>query len=268
MRIISKFVDYYDNVQGLGIDKEDVYLREANSIEHKDITQPILHDTLLNCPHTTPWERDADNKQVEAYRFNPMIVGFCGKHQLVYRFNNRKGNVSWLYSEEDVTNFIEDDPYNVGFKSLQKSYLPHKLPKWQRRFLRKRNWGSLFRSDFTQETIAEAFDEVAKINVDEVFQSTKSPTFLVHFVNHDRFGLNTKEIEVDYDVRLTNLDYQKIVDPYTAFQEISMYRSGVLGTGEPVMIEISNDDKRDAHGFDGRSFKTDSPGKKRKAKKK
>lgn len=267
MRIISKFVDYYDNVQGLGIDSEDVYLREANSIKHNDIKQPILHDTLLNCPHTTPWERDANNTQVEAYRFNPMIVGFCGKHQLVFRFNDRKGNVHWLYSEEDVADFIATDPCNVGFKSLQKSYLPHKLPKWQRRFTRKRNWGSLFRSDFTQETVAEAFDEVAKINVDEVFRSTMSPIFLVHFSNFSTFGINTKEIEVEYNVKLDNLEYQRIVDPYTAFQEIAMYRSGVLGTGEPNMVTISDEHKRDAHGFDKRSFKTDSPGKKRKRKK-
>jgi len=49
--------------------------------------------------------------------------------------------------------------------------------------------------------------------------------------------------------------FARMADPFTAFQEIQMYISGVLGTNENDMVQISDTDMRDAKGHDNMSFK-------------
>lgn len=55
---------------------------------------------------------------------------------------------------------------------------------------------------------------------------------------------------------LKEYNFQKVVDPVTAFQEIDMYLSGVLALQQPEMVEIADIDQRDKKGFDNWSFKT------------
>lgn len=46
------------------------------------------------------------------------------------------------------------------------------------------------------------------------------------------------------------MEFAKAVDPYTAFQEISMWKSGVLGSDGARMVEITDDRiKAEKHGF-------------------
>ena len=75
----------------------------------------------------------------------------------------------------------------------------------------------------------------------DLFQEHKTPIFLV---------TNVRTNPRDYDPLTLNpclqdINFFKLVDPFTAFQEISMYLGGVLGTGEPEMITISDEDMRD-----------------------
>ena len=55
---------------------------------------------------------------------------------------------------------------------------------------------------------------------------------------------------------LKDYDFQKIVDPYTAFQEIQMYISGVLSTGDKnPQWPISDKLKAESKGFNDLSFR-------------
>lgn len=55
---------------------------------------------------------------------------------------------------------------------------------------------------------------------------------------------------------LKRVDFHKIMDPFTIFQEIQMWLSGVLPKDGPPMVAITDDIiKRDKHGFDKWSFK-------------
>jgi len=62
---------------------------------------------------------------------------------------------------------------------------------------------------------------------------------------------------------LSDYKFYRVVDPVTAFQEIQMYISGVLGSNEKNIIEIDDKYKIPQHGFDNWSFKT-RPHKKKK----
>jgi hypothetical protein len=49
--------------------------------------------------------------------------------------------------------------------------------------------------------------------------------------------------------------FAKCIDPYTLFQELDMWVSGVLGMPANAMVEVSNDTKIHKHGFDKGSFR-------------
>lgn len=57
------------------------------------------------------------------------------------------------------------------------------------------------------------------------------------------------------DVQLKPFRFYKVKDSYTAFQELDMYISGVLGQQAKEMVNISDKDRIYQHGFDGYSFK-------------
>jgi len=50
--------------------------------------------------------------------------------------------------------------------------------------------------------------------------------------------------------RLKRFEFYKVFDSYSAFQEIHMFLSGVLGNKEKETINISDMDRLTAHGFD------------------
>ena len=52
---------------------------------------------------------------------------------------------------------------------------------------------------------------------------------------------------------LKQLGFAKAVDPYTAFQELSMWIGGVLGGTSPEIVTIKDDKTLiEGHGFDNR----------------
>jgi hypothetical protein len=54
---------------------------------------------------------------------------------------------------------------------------------------------------------------------------------------------------------LKDVGFPKLMDPYTLFQELDMWISGVLGLEGRPMVEVSNDTKIHKHGFDRFSFR-------------
>ncbi len=54
---------------------------------------------------------------------------------------------------------------------------------------------------------------------------------------------------------LKQYKFQTIKDTYTAYQDIFQFVAGVLNAPENKMVQISNQDKIDKHGFDKHSFR-------------
>ena len=68
------------------------------------------------------------------------------------------------------------------------------------------------------------------------------------------------------NVCLEDLDFDRVVDPVQAYQQLELFLNNTLV--KPVEIQEPDDKlKRDMHGFDALSFKQTSPGKKAKRKK-
>jgi hypothetical protein len=68
-------------------------------------------------------------------------------------------------------------------------------------------------------------------------------------------GVHNEHTEVYKDPRLKDFDFARIVDPYTAFQEIAMMVGGVIPKGGPPIVEVSNESKIKKHGLDKWSFR-------------
>ncbi len=79
--------------------------------------------------------------------------------------------------------------------------------------------------------------------------------------SEDNFGGNYRHSFV-INPKLKDLQFYKVFDAFTAFQEISMFLGGVLGVGEKEIIEIEDKYKIGQHGFDKWSFRKEPTKKK------
>lgn len=243
MRIIGKTRDYYDSVRAFGIDPNCVYIRKREELDISDIkfdfdrvfyTQNI---GIKQCfPFNTFIDRCNNNFSHKLY-----IIGFSGRlypcFKLMYedlsKFQPEK-YISYMYNISDIMYFLTK----------------HKLKRTIEIFKGKGRWNS-----FTEDNINNIFNflKEKEKECEELFHLERIPTFVLD-VNNKKLVWN--EILADYQ-------FYKVVDTFTAFQELAGYISGVLGGQSPKMVDISNDDMIHKKGFDNMSFKK-APGKKKK----
>lgn len=92
----------------------------------------------------------------------------------------------------------------------------------------------------------------------EVFLRLGTPVFV---------NTNTQNPQTILNPCLADLGFQKLVHPYNAYQELDMFLSNQMAQQVDPVPCRTDDLIRDQHGFDKHSFRTSSPGKKRKRKK-
>jgi len=239
MLIISKLSDYYDGVVGtIGVDKTIVYKREFVEFENeKDFPKEFKiekyggygntyknHFTNLNSYQTK-------SKKYEGYV--PFIVGFCGKLYIGWKFYyKKKPKYPYDYSETivDITYDLDFVKKHVDFK------------RWNR-------------------NLNDDINYVLNYDPINIFRDVKAPVFIYDFDIEYYYGYrSTKRFYIN--PLLKKYHFYKVLDTYTTFQEIQMFISGVLGTGEKEIIEVDNKHKITQHGFDKWSFRKE-PTKKR-----
>ncbi len=231
MKIISKFKDYYDNVSYYGVDESLLFLRNQRQ---EDL--PLnFYEKIETIPSYF------SNNYREATYVSSNIIGYCGKFYLNYQLSFwEKKYVFNTYSLEEI--------YSI----LKKKKCDEILKDWNPKY----TWGR----HMCHSSLTKAFQLVDQLKYDDLFFKFKSPLLLFKTPCREK----TKLI---INPNLKELGFVKIKNPPAAYQEISSYISGVLGAGKPSLIEISDKDQLYKKGFNDRSFKTDSPGKKRKRRK-
>ena len=244
MLIVSKFRDYYDKIgASFGVDKTIVFNRRSHLTGKIGLAPPSGWGNF---------DTKTKPKDNESFRVNLLIVGFCGKTYvgIVHRTNT-------IVKTEFSQTTIHNDKFYWGRENIIK-YLGRPLNKDEVNYL---------------NDIDESKNHI------EVFIALKAPIFtVVHSIYngrteggfaHDFFKSieDTKDErdremvrEIAVNNNLSQLNFQSVVYPVQAFQEIQMFISGVLGVGEKPMIEISNNDKIVSQGFDLKtSFRKDTP---------
>ncbi len=154
------------------------------------------------------------------------VLGFCGNLYPLLFFKRTNHPTIIAYDEESAL---------IEIRKFGEDHLPG------RRFLDhtsvyERNWAFLL----------------------PIFQEYKVPCFLHRLEPNDNHTRQRQKLVTELNPRLKDLGFVAIKDPPTAFQEISQYISGVLGTGEKQTVTIDDKHKAIAHGHDGKySFRTE-----------
>lgn len=215
MRIISTFKDYYDSVQAYGQDKSLIYLRKKDRIE---IKEKKVQKFLQDLPRGGEIRKKRNSGLTETIYYSGTFIGFCGQfYPCIYFSKTTNEEEKIAYSLEQVIEFGADPDYGYPFYSIK-----------------------------------ELFNLNNKI-LNDLFVKYKTPIITFGWEWNDRNGIRDWYIETNSSLK--DWHFQKIKDPFTAFQEISMFISGVLGTPEKEMIKISDNDMRDKKGFDKWSFR-------------
>lgn len=234
MYITSKYHDYYDSASAYGIDKECVYRRDLKEIDIPKINLPYWAEK-----HTHGFK----------LTLRPMILGFCGDiyPAVVFEYEFEK-NVYPLIApvpkNEIVYNF---DVYRTRLQELGVSLDSGKRFFWHRDYL-------------DHDKGAENFFNDNYDDFKDLFRKYHVPIFsLQHKPSRTGFVLTLNP-------KLNTIQFMKVKDPHTAFQDIFMYLSGVLGNKEKDTVKISDKDMLKQKGFDQYSFKTGKGEKKPRAK--
>ena len=111
--------------------------------------------------------------------------------------------------------------------------------------------------------IDEIFNKVDTYNDLTIFRHYNSPIFLLSLKYGTWGHFNNRNNEFIINPNLSNLKFQTKFEPYSAFQEIEMFISGVLGIDNKNTIEIDDKYRIESHGFDNWSFRNPNPPKRK-----
>lgn len=226
MRIISRKHDYYDIGLGLGHEDSVVYVREPVDIELHKYSKP--RKTM----------------------FDYVFVGFCGKIYVAcvaHAFKPIDDIVGVCYTIEEVDRFVREnfskrdaERYSGSNSRTRSSGYPS-------------SWigDPLYNYGLTdRNSICVSFKNMkdsAFSRYSNLFREYNCPIFVV----------DPPENKIHVNCLLRPWEFYKVFDPYSAFQEISMYVGGVLlAPVNPVPV-VSDETMRDIKGFDKFSFRKD-----------
>jgi len=235
MRIIAKKPDYYDGVQRMGADPLTIYLRKPTEI---DIVVPALRlYSDLRWVFQVPVCVDV------------VTVGFCGNFHLMFGVTfDYDNNPIWFTKFDDAIKFVINSGKTKREREERQKYFVEKI--YNRQYF--------YRGTLSPKVIND-WITAHLVRDDDVFVAIDSPIFVVR-----RKSTLKNEWTTEKDAILKHLDFQKVKDPFTAYQEIAMYLSGPLTKRMDPDVDIDDETMASMKGFDRKSFRTDSPGKKKK----
>ena len=252
MRIISKFHDYYDGVSAYGYDKADyIYKRKTQEPPEVPLAFLKLVEAYSRMPRYTPYYNGTQALTGNNLFIHNYLIGFCGSIYPFYHVRVKESE-KMCQSIEEVTSFVVDHVRDIN---RGKQLL--KIIKGDSRY-----WRDFFEyRKYYDKKVEETF---MGFQGDELFRDINAPIFLIKNISTKHYGIMPSLIINPF---LKDLYFAKIIDPYTAYQEIDMYLGNNLANQADPIPERTDDLIAHAHGFNDISFKN-LPTKKNKRKKK
>lgn len=247
MRIISDFKDYYDSASAHGVDVTQVFERKLATIDMK--TRRLSEENLKKCDCRNLISGTIENI---GYRrdavFKSSIFFFCGK-SFPFVSLSYKGYTKEIkgINKEEYTFWDED--------SVAHHIEKHHPDYFKNVFINKENKYSFQSKSLNKNEIGKHFHQQ---NVDtflsELSHEIGSPYFSVELKKNSRpsYLKSEKEvkIEITKNIKLLDIDFQKVKDAFTCFQDISQYCFGVLSNIESSGSDIDDKYKVEGKGFD------------------
>ncbi|MCK9439746.1 MAG: hypothetical protein WC188_11510 [Candidatus Caldatribacteriota bacterium] len=232
MKLISKEHDYYDSISKFGIDKTCIYIRKLaeyfeDEKEFKQIFSQLPIQNLKYIKNTCDYYSD---NSVHIIVEEIGYVFFCGECFIFIHLKNHKTKQEiFAYSFEEVDTFIN----SVGSKKDIEKY----------------NSKHLYSNSFplSKENVKEVFLQIKEIKNDNIIDfHHKINCPIIYF----EFNQNSSNNKLILNPILKKYEFFKIFDPYSAFQKISSFISGIMGGQCPKMIKIKDSVRLEKHGFD------------------
>ncbi len=245
MYIISKFNDYYDGAVGMGIDKTIIYQRHLKAMsipEH--IRKTIDEDHGWNSSFT---DRYSDKIPKGRYNTSIIVVGFCGKLYLGLKCTKQ----IWGRNEFDV------------YTDLYKTHITYDLERI-REIIKQYDKDRKGYEKKWYKSKSELFENYLlrfnAIDPTEWFRELNTPIFVWGTPKDiDRWRYIDQDLDKNnffVNASLKDYEFAKVIDPYTAFQEVYMYIGGVLGVNKDgTEIPATEKQKVAQHGMDKWSFR-------------
>jgi len=234
MRILSQFHDYYDRAMGYGADPTVTFVRDQ--FPHGDPEPlgdrfPRLAKAVRTMPRH-PWLCET------------LLILFCGQAYPAWRVPGQGDTF-----EDEVFYSIEEWRAAITKERLRAAYCP------------ERNLDRFFQTYHSHPPTAQ-YEKQWKVNnqaalatADEAHRHFEAPILML--------DQRWREVRIWKNPALGPLGFPRMVDAFTAFQEIAQYiGGGPLAGTKDAPADIADDVMRDSKGFDDRSFRMDPPGKK------
>jgi hypothetical protein len=233
MRIVSEFHDFYDTVQATGQDQTLVYLRTRKEVklEHNSFPFPVFEGRYWDWCH----------KGVPVVQ---IVVGFCGKVYPILQLSHQRlsqpiPSTALCYTLSEVDTFIEHH-----FKQREIETYRSKPRRWGL----AGNWPREQR----RENFEEFFDSYAakQSAFGHLFVDNRCPIL----VASTWMGRRNREYKIVYNECLKELEFFRIMNTFTAYQELQMYFGAMAQPNKPIP-DISDKDMVSIKGFDKWSFR-------------
>lgn len=229
MRIISDFHDYYDSVQAVGQNQTLVYIRKSEEVEVQEYPFPVFR-----------FARSFGSNERCQPQVCQHIVGFCGKiYPVLVLTHVATNSVAVCHSLDDVDRFIEHN------------FRPNLVAEYNRKAKRRwrwQDWPCSSRDAFDRHFAACA---AKKDSFVEVFVAKGCPVFVGTAGRYNWRALSGKIV---YNACLKDLEFFRLFDIYTAFQEIAVYLGG-LATPQKEIPQVPDKIMVGVKGFDEWSFR-------------
>lgn len=248
MKIISNFKDYYD---GINPSMEPFWKRVTREVELDTAkkSELSLHQqefctkSFLQLPLP-----DVENPLVDDF-YTIKVLGFCGKLYPLYEMRYNDTFTTYF----NIEKFVND--YNkLSYKKKPNNY--QSLYYHGRRLA---YYNHSFIDILSPEQWEIEFQQ--KEYVDQLFIDLKTPIFIIH-----KEHFRNRRIVLEANPCLKDYGVHKLFDVYSLYQMIEQYLSNELVTNNNKPDTITDEIKRDKHGFYDMSFKNE--GHKRKSKRK
>lgn len=229
MLIVSNFHDYYDSILSFGIDKKIVYQRKTIDLGEFKNLDSILKNYILSLEGFSVYEK-YPNFISTRLKYEPteelqLIVIFLAgvQYKLIwlnkYCFDSSVDlSKDWFYKKEDLL-------YN---KDVNENLLKQLNPRKS-----------------IDNAIKDYFAENGKkASIYNYLVEKNIPILSIRIKNQ------ANGVEALINPCLKKFNFQKLLDPYTAFQNLYMFVGGVIGNKEKEIIKISDKDMIGKKGFD------------------
>jgi hypothetical protein len=237
MRIIGGN-DYYDRGMSLGHDTHITFVRNRNTfimLNECIIGQDNVCFYIRSNKEKSQLFRYSSNqfrvKNNDLYTVRCISVIFCGKRYNGVHISNHIGaNEIYIWSKDKFIEYLNEHDHYVNVSASRYLY------------------------ETSRKTIDTYFGKHDLTSSEMNYIMENNITIMIHN-GKIPLGKNQSGWNINSD-GLKDIQFYKILDAYTAFQEIEMHIGGVLPRpGNPIVVITDDKVKAEKHGFDKFSFR-------------